>query len=270
MENFSCPTGFLIAQDEEGNYVPFLVKVRDQEILWNNSESNFSKEFLEKLKELGCNNIIENPPSPSYSFELDGWNGKIESDGTISAVREYRFTEIEEFFVLRDKEDTLMVGNEDEKYLLSPGKKYYDTNVSFPLRLLRKGIFISTTLNTTLNELKTATSNIILDDKFVNGVPIVDEIGLSLSFMDTPTTVQGDVVERYTDNGISLRSSCSYFNDGLVTNDPCGYDEENEIFYFDNTVGGLVENSSSIFVEVRGTLADMKIFTLDNSKEITL
>ena len=36
MENFSCPTGFLIAQDEEGNYVPFLIKVRDNEILWNN------------------------------------------------------------------------------------------------------------------------------------------------------------------------------------------------------------------------------------------
>ena len=201
---------------------------------------------------------------------MDGWNGKIESDGKISAVREYRFTEIEEFFVLRDKEDTLMVGNETEKYLLSPGKKYYDTSISFPLQLLRKGIFISTTLNTTLNELKTATSNIILDDKFVNGIPVVDKIGLSLSFMDTPTTVKRDVVERYTDNGISLRSSCSYFNDGLVTNDPCGYDTENNVFYFDNTVDEIVENSSSIFVEIRGTLANMEIFTIDNSKEITL
>ena len=272
MENFSCPSGFLIAQDEQGNYVPFFVRVRESEIIWNNGEHNFSEEFLDKLKDMGCTNIIQTPPSPSYSFELDGWNGMIETDGRISAVKEFRFESIEEFFILRDKEDE--GETQSTVTTTSSGKKYYSTTVSFPFQLLRKGLFIATTLNTTIAELKTASSNIFLDDKFVNNHSIVDKIGLTLYLDDNPTPIEGegDVIGRYGEDGVFFRSSISYFNGGIVPNDPFEYDAENGIFYFDNTEEApeYVENLSSIFVEVRGRLSDMKIFNVDNSKEIPL
>lgn len=259
MENYNCPTGFLIAQDEQGNYVPFLIKVRDKELLWTNDSSNFNDDFLNKLKEYGCTNIIQSNPSPSYSFELDGWSVKIENGADITAVREFRFREIEEFFTLREEDNSI-----------SPGKKYYTTSISFPLTLLRKGLFISTTLNTTLNELKTATSNIILDDKFLNGESVVNTIGLSLSFMNTLKTIQGDVIETCLDDGVVLRSSCSFLNNGLIPNDVCGYDETNDLFFFDNTVEEIIENASSIFVQLSGKLANMKIFNMEQVEKIEI
>lgn len=38
--NLDVPRGFLISLDDKGNYVPFLIKVRDKEILWSGSKND--------------------------------------------------------------------------------------------------------------------------------------------------------------------------------------------------------------------------------------
>lgn len=47
--NLEVPRGFLISLDDKGNYVPFLIKVRDKEIIW--SAKDDENEVYQKLQE---------------------------------------------------------------------------------------------------------------------------------------------------------------------------------------------------------------------------
>ena len=53
--NLDVPRGFLISLDDKGNYVPFLIKVRDKEILWSGSKND---EFYNELYEFMDNTGI--------------------------------------------------------------------------------------------------------------------------------------------------------------------------------------------------------------------
>lgn len=57
MEKYNCPRGVVAVQDEEGNYVPFLISVRGEDIIWN-------KELPEELKD-----IFTEEPSARYIKE---------------------------------------------------------------------------------------------------------------------------------------------------------------------------------------------------------
>lgn len=68
MEKYNCPRGIIAVQDEEGNYVPFLVSVRGEDIVWN-------KNLPEELKDI----FTEEPTSryvkePTMKLVSKTWN----------------------------------------------------------------------------------------------------------------------------------------------------------------------------------------------------
>ena len=51
---YTCKRGWLISIDEEGGYLPFFLKVRNQDIVWDNEKENrMFKVILGKLQRIG-------------------------------------------------------------------------------------------------------------------------------------------------------------------------------------------------------------------------
>ena len=99
-KTYECDTGIILTQDENGQYLPFIMKTRTQDTIYPNS--NFTDEFLKKLLELGCTEIEKFYPSPSYHFNLDSWNCKLTDGKHLVASKEIHINDIDDEFELRD------------------------------------------------------------------------------------------------------------------------------------------------------------------------
>ena len=91
MKEFNCPIGMLITQDESGDYVPFLVKVRDKEIIWDMDK--YTDETVNAINNIGADIVTINDPLPSYRVLKDGWIIMSYYDGTIEAHKEIKFND---------------------------------------------------------------------------------------------------------------------------------------------------------------------------------
>jgi len=43
---YACDTGFLITKDDNGNYLPFLLKIRAADIIWSSNGSSDASDAL--------------------------------------------------------------------------------------------------------------------------------------------------------------------------------------------------------------------------------
>lgn len=127
MADFDCPVGMFITQDESGDYVPFLLQVRDKEIIWDMDK--FSIETVNAINNMKPDVVSINYPLPSYRILKDGWNIVAHYDGTIEAQKEIKFNDSALTFTS-----------------LKPTNDVYRTTIELPFKL---GEF--STVNTTFN-----------------------------------------------------------------------------------------------------------------------
>lgn len=103
--NLEVPRGFLISLDEKGNYVPFLIKVRDKEIIWSGSRDT---DFYNKL------------------YEFMDMTGASDGDGMIG-VPSKLFYQPNEKLVIRISSNipTAIALNEDyERFEIEPNRHF--------------------------------------------------------------------------------------------------------------------------------------------------
>ena len=82
MANKACKKGFILTMNEEGDYLPFFLKVRDKDIIWDpsNLPSN-----LRTAAEAGDETIMSYPLT-KWVYKTDTWNVSLFSDGTYEAT----------------------------------------------------------------------------------------------------------------------------------------------------------------------------------------
>ena len=85
---YTCKRGWLISIDEEGGYLPFFLKVRNEDIVWDNEKENrMFKVILGKLQRIGYNYESEYiDPRLQLKVKSDGWIYHIDSDGSFNAT----------------------------------------------------------------------------------------------------------------------------------------------------------------------------------------
>lgn len=106
MADYNCPVGMLVTQDEYGDYVPFLMQVRDKEIIWD--MDMFSEETFNAINNMNADVVAAKYPLPSYTLIKNGWIISVEYDGTIEARKEIKFNDSELVFTyLKPTNDVL-------------------------------------------------------------------------------------------------------------------------------------------------------------------
>lgn len=84
MADIVCPSGWLLAQDEmDGRYVPYFVKVRDKDIIYD--VDNIPIE-LTRLSKQGTD-IVYNYPAYEIVYTFENWRVRIKSDYTYEATK---------------------------------------------------------------------------------------------------------------------------------------------------------------------------------------
>ena len=211
-KTFECPTGFIIAADEEGNYLPFLIKTRTQDLEYGNME--LTDEFLKILIDMGCTEIERYYPSPTYHFNLKDWECELINGKHLIANIELRVDDIDEVFTLRDKIDAIYY----EDNILRFERRFYDSMVEFPFELAREGFTINTTMNAFSSELK---SSILSVDTSSDNGDNISQITLSIVVNAVPEDNSDAVVEYHEpSNGLRVYSRyLEFYNDGIVIND---------------------------------------------------
>ena len=93
MAKRKVPRGFLVtqAQNPKDGYVPFLINVREEEIIWNDKKEiiPFINQFVKGEQ------IIKEDVTPGYDYRIikDGWACEIKPDGLITASKSIRIDE---------------------------------------------------------------------------------------------------------------------------------------------------------------------------------
>ena len=80
-----CSTGWILTHDPvHGNYVPFFVKVRDKDIVWD--VENMPKD-LSRLTASAESSITYNYPAYEWIYKKAGWRINLKSDYTYEATK---------------------------------------------------------------------------------------------------------------------------------------------------------------------------------------
>lgn len=82
MSTYNCKKGWLVYLDENGEYVPFFMHVREKDIIWD-SDSSFMNELIKKspqFKGMDVNVIF-----PKIKCDKNGWEYVINSDFSFKA-----------------------------------------------------------------------------------------------------------------------------------------------------------------------------------------
>ena len=81
-----CSSGWILTHDPvHGNYVPFFVKVRDKDIVWD--PDNMPKD-LSRLTAAAESNITYNYPAFEWIYKKSGWRINLRSDYTYEATKD--------------------------------------------------------------------------------------------------------------------------------------------------------------------------------------
>jgi hypothetical protein len=99
-----CPRGFLLVHDKEGNRVPFFVKTRQDDIVWNEPTDSKIIDLLNN-----STNVMAMNPEKSYNFDnakhyngnsVYTWYCNVNTDGLLTGITEIPFT----YFSFTDEE----------------------------------------------------------------------------------------------------------------------------------------------------------------------
>lgn len=101
MENtFKVPKGCLVVPKDDGSgYLPFLVNVREEDIIWSKKNKKIESVIDKFLFETGGELYTINPGT-SYKMEKDGWSCEICTDGSVVATKTMK---IDDSFVFKDE-----------------------------------------------------------------------------------------------------------------------------------------------------------------------
>lgn len=85
---YTCKRGWLITMDDEGGYLPFFVKVRHEDIIWDNQqEYSVFENLINRLNRFGYNyQSAYLDPKLQLEIKADGWIYHINSDSTFRAT----------------------------------------------------------------------------------------------------------------------------------------------------------------------------------------
>jgi len=182
---YACDTGFLITKDDNGNYLPFLLKIRAADIIWSSNGSSdasdalLTEEFLEWLKGLGVEDITQINPTPSYRFEFNEWSVRIDQLYHVTMIREILMEDLIEIMELDRYESGLIMADilgldpthwesdEDRIFRQTPVKKerrHYLATIDIPITLKRENFHATPVLNIVEDEYKNMQVNIALDN----------------------------------------------------------------------------------------------------------
>ena len=210
-KTYECDTGIILTQDENGQYLPFIMKTRTQDTIYPNS--NFTDEFLKKLLELGCTEIEKFYPSPSYHFNLDSWNCKLTDGKHLVASKEIHINNIDDEFELRETIEAIYY----EENILRFERRFYNKSISLPFTFEREGFSIDATLNAFSNEIK---SSILSIDTSTESIDEIANVGLSMVVNAVPEDRSEEVMEYDGNEGLRIFSRyLETYNEGIVFND---------------------------------------------------
>lgn len=172
--------GMLIEQLEDGRYVPFFLKVRDSDIIWNDK----TPETIDKAIGL-FNEKTSYQPTTYIQSEINGWICKFNSDLSCEFIKEVYIT---------------------KDFTLSKFNTMLSGTIALPARIdADRGFFPSIVANCTENELATAnisivknmTSNTTLD-------PLTGIISVVDSYVDSFTINLNNPFYRFHENFASM------------------------------------------------------------------
>jgi hypothetical protein len=83
MKELVCSKGFLISKDDEGNYVPFFVRTRSQDIIWNDTSNS---KIMQALIDIGESTGVEET-SHKIKLNIKEWNVSLDSDKHVTYTR---------------------------------------------------------------------------------------------------------------------------------------------------------------------------------------
>ena len=280
---YECDTGYIIIQDENGNYLPFFVKTRTEDLDYGDME--LSDDFIKVLIEMGCTEIERYYPSPTYHFNLNDWKCELTNGKHIVANKELRVDDIDKVFQLKNTIEAIYY----EDNVLRFERRFYDNTITFPFKLSREGFTINTTMNAFSNELK---SSILSVDTSSDNGDSISQIVLSIVVNAVPEDRSDEIVE-YHEASDALRvysRYLEYYNDGIVINDDMDVgltfsdiddgnrtkdgdgiylpEEEGEnILNYDGESDGIRVMDDSIFLDEDGIVMDDDIMESDINKQ---
>lgn len=79
MSNIEIPRGVILVPDKDGKNVPFLIKVRDKDVVWTDTDK--TKERVRNVAIRKYDKLTVVSPKESYHVSKDGWSCDIRSDG---------------------------------------------------------------------------------------------------------------------------------------------------------------------------------------------
>lgn len=208
---FPCPTGYIIT-NENGQYLPFLLKTRTEDIVYGNMD--FSDEFLQFLMEHGCNSIDRYYPSPEYKFKLEDWECTLKDNNHIVATKEITIGNIEKDFSLVDSIEAIYY----EDNIIRFERNFYEKVINFPFTLYRKTLMVDQTLNAYSSEMR---SSVLSIDTSKQDGDELNQITLALVVNEVPSSRADEVME-YHESSDSIRifsKYMEYYKDGLVFDD---------------------------------------------------
>jgi len=289
---YECNTGVLVTKDEEGNYLPFLLRVRAKEILWGGNTSDsvlLDDDFLEQLRNLGVTDFKQVNPVPSYKFKLDGWDVHIEGVTHVVYIKEMSFSELEEMMKLEYVDKPITVGDVTHEYddvdpdnspitpftVVHPERKYYSATLNLPLAIKREGIHVSSVVNILEPEYRSTNVDIVLPTGNVS------DLGLYIMIETTPFSSLSPYIDvnPLDSTGIILKY-CAQIEDPVtgdlntsivapdfeVIPDPFPEDPDNpeDVLVIDLTTEPVPPKESSVIFKIEGELAEQTIYKDDD------
>ena len=88
MANVDVPRGFLVVPQEDGKQVPFLIKVRNDDVIWTKNElieKSVSEITGDEYKEFTLIN-----PGATYRLVKNDWSCEIQSDGFTTMTKQFK------------------------------------------------------------------------------------------------------------------------------------------------------------------------------------
>ena len=97
MANYNCPKGFLIAQNENGDQLPFFVYTREKDIIWDESlidDDGFINGHTVSLREVNESTIKRYIRTETVDLYHDEWYIKVFNDLTYDAYKSVSFDDL--------------------------------------------------------------------------------------------------------------------------------------------------------------------------------
>lgn len=137
-----CKKGWIITLNENGNYTPFFVNVREEDLVWKTDKNN--EIFSRIQKTLDNKNVKYSSsfitPEPYLNIEVDDWQYEIKSDKTFTAS----------YINIPNKENwkTQMVTINDTNYLIG-----IEVSIKLPIPILKEKCLFIPSINPNLTSI---------------------------------------------------------------------------------------------------------------------